>query len=278
MDNKERHARLYSIGSFAKLTGVTERTLRYYDRQGLLKPSERNAQGHRYYSDTDIMQLQRILTLKYLDFSLDEISVHMSEEDQDFKQILANQYLLLQKKHQQLERVMKTIERMQSIVSKVDKIDRNLLLVFIHHIQHEESQRAWLSELLPEEAVDALFMMDATEEEKLEAESQITSVIVRLLELHRKGKKPTDDEVLLVGKEFIEITQMTLKKIYESLTEEQLERFIEIGEKNMFDPLIFPSNFTKEEQDFLDQLLMHVNELTEQGGKSNEGSRFFSAH
>ena len=62
---KENKEMIYPIGAFAKMTAITERTLRYYDRKGLLKPSSRNEQGHRYYTDKDLIQLQKILTLKY---------------------------------------------------------------------------------------------------------------------------------------------------------------------------------------------------------------------
>jgi len=265
MESKERQNALYSIGAFAKLTGVTERTLRYYDRQGLLKPSERNAQGHRYYSETDLVQLQRILTLKYLDFSLEDIAAHMSEEEQDFKKILANQYALLQKKHQQLERVMKTIERMQKLHENIDKIDRNLLLIFIHHIQHEEMQRELLSEHLSEAAVEALFMLKVSEEERLEAEKQLTSLLVRLLDLQKQGKHPLDEEAVSIGYEFLALTNSTLKEVFESLTDEEVEKFIALEENEMLDPIIFPNNFTKEERDFIDQLMQHISNEVEKG-------------
>lgn len=64
---------IYSIGELSKKTGVTKRTLDYYDEIGLLKPSARSEGGHRLYRDDDIMQLQRILALKNMGFSLDEI-------------------------------------------------------------------------------------------------------------------------------------------------------------------------------------------------------------
>ena len=63
----------YSSGEFAKMADVTLRTIRYYDRQNLLKPSYVNEHGARFYTDSDFVKLQQILLFKFLGFSLSEI-------------------------------------------------------------------------------------------------------------------------------------------------------------------------------------------------------------
>ena len=63
----------YSSGEFAKMADVTLRTIRYYDRQNLLKPSYVNEHGTRFYTDSDFVKLQQILLFKFLGFSLSEI-------------------------------------------------------------------------------------------------------------------------------------------------------------------------------------------------------------
>lgn len=63
----------WKVGDLSKLTGLTIRTLHHYDEIGLLCPSFRNDAGHRLYSEGDIIKLQQIMSLKQLDFSLDEI-------------------------------------------------------------------------------------------------------------------------------------------------------------------------------------------------------------
>ena len=52
---------------------MTIRTIRYYDKMDLLKPSKLSDTGFRYYTDEDLVKLQQILLYKYLGFSLDEI-------------------------------------------------------------------------------------------------------------------------------------------------------------------------------------------------------------
>lgn len=70
----------YTTGQLAKLAGVSERTIRYYDQQGLLKPSFLMENGYRCYRDEDVVTLQKIISLKYLGFSLVEIKTMLQEE------------------------------------------------------------------------------------------------------------------------------------------------------------------------------------------------------
>jgi len=63
----------YRIGEIAKESGVTVRTVRYYDELGLLKSSEKTGGGQRVFSATDAVYIKRILELKALGFSLEEI-------------------------------------------------------------------------------------------------------------------------------------------------------------------------------------------------------------
>ena len=63
----------WKVGELAKQTGLSVRTLHYYDQIGLLVPSRNKGNGHRLYTGTDIVKLQQIVALKHLGFALDEI-------------------------------------------------------------------------------------------------------------------------------------------------------------------------------------------------------------
>ncbi|MCQ6562978.1 MerR family transcriptional regulator [Paenibacillus mendelii] len=65
--------REWKVGELAKLTGLTVRTLRYYDQIVLFPPSGHTDSGHRIYTESDIARLQQILFLKELGLSLDQI-------------------------------------------------------------------------------------------------------------------------------------------------------------------------------------------------------------
>ncbi len=73
----------YRIGEIAKLSGLTLRTIRYYGELGLLSEGRTHG-GQRYYSDQDLVYLKRIVELKSLGFSLDEISriIKLKVEDE----------------------------------------------------------------------------------------------------------------------------------------------------------------------------------------------------
>ena len=65
---------LYKIGEFSKLVNVPVKTLRYYDEINLFKPQEIDLfSGYRYYSEKQIDDLEVILSLKVVGFSLEEI-------------------------------------------------------------------------------------------------------------------------------------------------------------------------------------------------------------
>jgi DNA-binding transcriptional MerR regulator len=62
------------VGEVAERTGLTVRTLHHYDEIGLMKPSRRTGKGQRLYSRDDLERLQKIVSLRQLGFSLDEIA------------------------------------------------------------------------------------------------------------------------------------------------------------------------------------------------------------
>ncbi|MGL5190830.1 MAG: MerR family transcriptional regulator, partial [Cetobacterium sp.] len=65
---------LYLIGEISKITGLSNKTLRYYDENNILKPDYVDPNnGYRYYSEYQILKLQNIITLKDNGFSLEEI-------------------------------------------------------------------------------------------------------------------------------------------------------------------------------------------------------------
>ena len=63
----------YTSGQFAKKAHVSVRTIRFYDKQNILKPAFVNEKGARFYADDDFVRLQQVLLFKYLGFSLEEI-------------------------------------------------------------------------------------------------------------------------------------------------------------------------------------------------------------
>ncbi|MBD2870934.1 MerR family transcriptional regulator [Paenibacillus arenilitoris] len=263
---------LYSIGAFAKLTGVTERTLRFYDRKGLLAPSSRNEHGHRYYTEKDLMRLQQILTLKYLDFSLEDINAYLQRPEEELQHTLAMQFELLEQKKRQLEQVLVTIGRMRRILEGAGKVDNDLLLLLIHNLQHEERQKRWLSGQMPPSMVEAIFMEKLPEEQRLELERRMTVLLARLKEHYREGRHLNDEEVLACGWELSALLEQLIGPVMSGLSEQELAQMEALGDPATgVDPVLFPNLFAKEEEAFLQQLFEHLGTYrTMMEGKSHE--------
>ena len=67
------------MGEFARLAGITVRTLHHYDQLGLLSPARRSGAGYRLYTTTDLNRLQQIMSLRYLGLPLEEIGAMLRD-------------------------------------------------------------------------------------------------------------------------------------------------------------------------------------------------------
>ena len=77
---------MYSIGKLSKKTGVTKRTLDYYDEIGLLKPQSTTGGGHRLYGEDEVFKLEQILAMKYIGFPLEQIKLIIEESTQTWEE------------------------------------------------------------------------------------------------------------------------------------------------------------------------------------------------
>ena len=97
---------MMTVNDVSKLTGVTIRTLQYYDKIGLLKPAEYTESGYRLYDDTALERLQQILLFRELEFPLKEIKEIMESSDFDRNKALKQQIKLLTLKKEHLEKLI----------------------------------------------------------------------------------------------------------------------------------------------------------------------------
>ena len=113
-------------GQFAKMAHVSVRTVRFYDKLNILKPSHvDDITGTRYYTASDLMIIQQILLYKYLGFSLDEIKEMMVKADDKSFMVdsLKLQQTLISDKIDQMQLVRKAIEDTLEAYEKGRKID-----------------------------------------------------------------------------------------------------------------------------------------------------------
>ena len=99
------------IKEFARFTGVSVRTLHYYDEIGLLQPAQVDrATGYRFYDEQSLLRMQEILFYRELDFSLKSIEEILSSPNYDKTQALKEQKKLLILKKERLERLISAVD------------------------------------------------------------------------------------------------------------------------------------------------------------------------
>lgn len=101
----------YTVKALADLSGVTPRTLRWYDRQGLLKPSRTTAAGYRIYGPAEVDRLQSILFYRELGFPLSDIRGILDDPAYDRLAALQSHLTALESQRQRLDALILTIRK-----------------------------------------------------------------------------------------------------------------------------------------------------------------------
>lgn len=101
----------YTVNQLAKLSGVSVRTLRFYDEIGLLKPAYHGANGYRYYEEEQLLSLQQILFFRELEFELKQIKKILGRSDFDKIVALRSHRKTLQNNADRMKRLIKTIDK-----------------------------------------------------------------------------------------------------------------------------------------------------------------------
>ncbi|HFK1791981.1 MULTISPECIES: MerR family transcriptional regulator [Bacillus cereus group] len=236
----------YSIGEFSRGTGTTIRTLQYYDEIGLLKPEKNVSSGHRVYKGKDILELQKIVSLKVLGYSLEEISVmlKMPSLNVSLKETLEQQRKAFEEKRKQIEVSIKALERTMVCLKEDEELDSDILMSLINSIQKETEQRLWLEEYVSKETVDGLY--NKPEEESLALDKEFVRLAKEVKRLF--GRQIEDSEVQKLVDEHM---KATLKYVGEE-TMYSLGKLENAQEQynNMM-----PSPYTEEEEAWLNEAM-----------------------
>lgn len=148
----------YTVSKLAKISGISSRTLRYYDEIGLLKPERVDSNGYRIYVKSQVDLLQQILFYKELGIGLDEIKSIINSPEFDIEESLQNHLNHLNKERTRIElliqNVNKTIRSLkgETIVSDKEKFEgfkRDLIE------QNEEQYGLEIREKYGDDAVNA---------------------------------------------------------------------------------------------------------------------------
>ena len=109
-----------TVKEISDLTGISVRTLHYYDEIGLLKPTEKSDAGYRLYDDKALEPLQQILFFREFDISLKEIKAVLDNPALERNQILQVQRKMLVTKKERMERLIASIDDILKGENKMD--------------------------------------------------------------------------------------------------------------------------------------------------------------
>ena len=113
-----------TVKDVSDITGISIRTLRYYDEIGLLKPTQLTETGYRLYDNEALARLQEIMFFKELEILLSDIKIILENPNYNRKQALLNQKSLLEQKRNHINR---TIELIENVIDEVDNMNFELL-------------------------------------------------------------------------------------------------------------------------------------------------------
>ncbi len=245
----------YSIGDFAKKSSTTIRALRYYDEIGLLKPSYITESGRRYYSDTDFIILQKIITLKFLGYSLESIHEFINEKNWNLQESLSFLRLEMIQKKLHVENVIRALDHAIHMTDGEEKMDPAILISVIQSIQLEKEHKEWLKTYLSEERVEELY--NIPEEKMVEINKRSHQILMQLKQVY--GADPASESIQALLHEYMELVKTVAGNNLEAVVElsERIED-VELDDSLFFSPL------AKEEEEWFTKALeiyMERNEL-----------------
>lgn len=135
-----------TVKEVSMITGVSIRTLRYYDEIGLLKPTELTEAGYRLYDNKALEKLQEILFFRELEIPLIDIKKIMDTPNYDKEQILITQKMLLEKKR----------NRLNGIIELITDVMKGVNTMSFEAFSHDEVQKIvdHTLECMSKEAID----------------------------------------------------------------------------------------------------------------------------
>lgn len=237
----------YSISEFSEKTNISIRTLHYYDEIDLLVPFKNPHTGHRLYDDNDMLKLQKIVSLKFLGCSLQQIKSMLCEPNFDLglKETLELQKAVFLKEKDRIKTALKAINRTITLLEDEGEVDSTILASLIHGMQTEKEQLTWLKQHVSGNVIDTLYGMP---------EEEFVALDKTFIQLCKKVKEmveipPNDPEVQSIIEEYMKTT-------LQFFGEDTLHQLAEINmeEAEQFARSV-PSPFTKKEEEWLNQAM-----------------------
>ncbi|MCS1382466.1 MerR family transcriptional regulator [Lysinibacillus sphaericus] len=241
----------FSIGEFSEKTGISIPTLHYYDEIGLLRPEKNPSSGHRIYKYQDMINLQKILSLKFLGYSLDKITNLLKESSfsVDLNESLSLHLHALEKEEKRIEQSIKSIKRVIRLVEEEGEVDSTLLFSLIHGMSTEHIHEEWMNRHMLKDVSEEL--SKKSEEDKILLDQTFIQLTKEVRKLY--GKPVEDPKVHAMIKTYLEalfsfLGENMMQKLANTNIEELDMDIHEIENMTL-------SPFTEDEQNWLNQVM-----------------------
>lgn len=144
-----------TVGELAKIAHITVRTLQYYDKIGLLKPTSISKGGRRLYGIHNITILHQIITLKSLGLTLDEIKKRIVpiNTNKDVTRMLSRQSNLIREQISKANKILESIEMITSDIEELNTVDWSKYSNMVKLIQ-ENNESFWVVKFLDNDMLE----------------------------------------------------------------------------------------------------------------------------
>src|SRR5438105_8251731 len=202
----KRSERLYKTAEFAKLAGVTVRTLHHYDRLGLLEPSARTVKGYRLYGERDFARLQQIVTLKFIGFPLKQIKRILNRDSFDLAKELRGQREIIIEQRRRLELAVKAIEKVERVLASNAEPDWEVFAEIIEVINMQNDMQ-WTDKYYSDDATQKIAERAATiPREAIEQAERDWPVLIKEVEASL-GEDPAGEKVQALAERWVKLVQ-----------------------------------------------------------------------
>ncbi|MDO5425991.1 MAG: MerR family transcriptional regulator [Eubacteriales bacterium] len=187
----------YTVKQLARLSGVTTRTLRYYDEIGLLKPERTAENGYRIYGQAQVDLLQQILFYRELGMSLGDIREILDSGDFDRERALESHLEALLQKKEQVEMLIENVSKtLSAMKGEVQMNDEEKFRGFQKEriAENEKAYGAEIREKYGAQAIDAANeRMTGMTKEQWEKQERLAKEILETLEKAMETKNPAGE-------------------------------------------------------------------------------------
>ncbi|MGG0811526.1 MerR family transcriptional regulator [Paenibacillus alvei] len=229
---------MLTIGQLAERTGITIRTLRYYDKLGLLTPSDYKEGGHRLYNADALSRLQQIQALKFIGFSLKDIADLLEiqqAEQQHIRKVMAFKKKELLAEQERIQLMLDQLDHMDTIICHHPIIDLRLFCFIVHSI-------LWEEEHLETHNLGGNPIHNFRNEARAELDRKYFALLTDMKQLVASQASPDSEEAQRFMQRFMELYEYTIAKISSASA-------VKADPPTDHSNILVP--FTEEEQEFL---------------------------